>query len=371
MLVRMRQSRGVELVLVALSAGVGCGGGGGSTLHLEEAAACKPAWQPLSAPQRFDVTSGLVYEGGTVYYSSLNDQAVLAVPTDGSAPMTLASAVTASELWLEGDHLLFTGGDLANQIYSLPLGGGTARLVLDGGAGRTSPGVALAHVVTAGDFYWIEQTRSDSGIGNSTVWHQGRSGGGPAQIGATSFTDPSGFDYPGTAIALGSDTIVIGSAFGQAATLPAGGGYAALLATPTASADMNIESSLAGLDALGAYWSVPGAGDQPGSLMLSPADGGAAKPFFATAPGNGLVQKIWPNPEGGWVMTSLQIFSDGVDHMTIWLVDPQGQATRLACSPGAADSSWIEKGVAVAPDAIYVPAENLTAGTWEIDRVAR
>jgi len=70
-------------------------------------------------------------------------------------------------------------------------------------------------------------------------------------------------------------------------------------------------------------------------------------------------------------VTSLQIFSDGVDHMTIWLVDAQGTASMLACSPGAADRSWIEKGVAVTADAVYVPAENLSASTWEIDRIAR
>ena len=75
--------------------------------------------------------------------------------------------------------------------------------------------------------------------------------------------------------------------------------------------------------------------------------------------------------QGGWVVTSLQIFSDGVDHMTIWLVDAQGTASMLACSPGAADRSWIEKGVAVTADAVYVPAENLSASTWEIDRIAR
>jgi len=52
-------------------------GGGGATLHLEDAAICKSAWQPLTAPKPFDETSALVYQAGTIYYSSLNAQAAL------------------------------------------------------------------------------------------------------------------------------------------------------------------------------------------------------------------------------------------------------------------------------------------------------
>ncbi len=81
--------------------------------------------------------------------------------------------------------------------------------------------------------------------------------------------------------------------------------------------------------------------------------------------------RIWPNPEGGWIVASFQFFADGLDHMTIWSIDAQGTATRLGCSPGYGGDSWIEKGVAIAPDAVYVAAENLSASTWQIDRIAR
>jgi hypothetical protein len=324
----------------------------------------------LTAAQPFDVTSGLVYQAGTLYYSSLNAKAILAVPTDGSAPTTLAPA-SSLELWMEGDHLLFTGGTQANQIYSLPETGGTPLLVLDGGAGRTTDGVAMAHAFTASDFYWIEQVSSPNGIGISTVWHQDRSGCAPTQIGTTSFTDPGGFDYPGIDIALSGDAVVVGSAFGQAATVPIAGGNATPLAMPVTSADLNVESDLAGIDAQGVYWSVPGVSDQPGALIVSPADGGPAVPFHSSVPPGGLVHRIWPVAEGGWVVASLQIFSDGIDRMTIWMVDNQANTKLLGCSPGASNDSWIDKGVAVTPDAIYVPAENLSASTWEIDRIAR
>jgi hypothetical protein len=57
--------------------------------------------------------------------------------------------------------------------------------------------------------------------------------------------------------------------------------------------------------------------------------------------------------------------------MTLSLVDAQGNTTLLGCSPGSASDAWIEKGIPLAPDAVYVPAENLSAATWEIDRIAR
>ncbi len=249
-------------------------------MRLEDPAVCKAAWQPLTSPQPFDVTSGLVYQADTLYYSSLNNRAIVAVPTDGSAPTALAP-VAPSELWVEDDHLLFAGGDSANQIFSLALAGGTPQLVLDGGSGRTSRGVAMAHAFNATDFYWVEQVVTAS----STVWHQSRSGGLPEQIGATDFTVPGGSGYPARAIALTGDSVVVGANFGEAGTLPMAGGDVTLLATPTASAERNVESDLAGLDWLGAFWSVPSLPGQPASLMLSPVDGSPAIALLGPAAG--------------------------------------------------------------------------------------
>ena len=273
---------------------VGCGGNGAATVHLEDASACASTWQRLTTPQPFDSTSALVYAGGTLYYSSYGAQAVMTVPTDGSAPSVLA-AVPAWELWLEGSHLLFSGASPSNQIVSLPLTAGTPQLMLDGGAGRSSPGLATVHVFTATDFFWIEQAGVDGTASPSTVWHQARSGGAPERLATTTFTDPSGLYFPGTALALGSTAVVVGSAFGEAAAVPVGGGGSTPLATPAATANLDVQSFLAGIDANGVYWSVPDAGNQPASLMLSPADGSAAKQFGPTLPGNrssGLVQRI-------------------------------------------------------------------------------
>ena len=77
---------------------------------------------------------------------------------------------------------------------------------------------------------------------------------------------------------------------------------------------------LAGLDALGAYRTLFFSA-QAGPLMLSPADDRQDKPFWPTLPSDAQVEKIWPNPEGGWVVVAMQAFDDGLFHSTLTLLD--------------------------------------------------
>jgi hypothetical protein len=65
-------------------------------------------------------------------------------------------------------------------------------------------------------------------------------GGAPEQLATTNFTDPGpgGFFFHGTALALGSTAVVVGSAFGEVAAVPLGGGSSTPLATPAATANL-------------------------------------------------------------------------------------------------------------------------------------
>lgn len=363
----MRRSHELDAVLLILLCSGGCGGG--NQPGLEDAAVCSAGWRALTPPKPFDVTSPLVYQGGKIYYSSLNSNALLAVPVDGSDPSMLASGASL-ELWVEGDHLLFPDSR-GIEIYSLPLSGGVPQVLIDGAGARPQIGIGLAHTFTADDLYWIEEDNLGQEHNPTTVWHMARPDGLPSLIGTLTFKEPGGLDFPGLAIALSGGSVVIGSDFGQAATVPVDGTGAMLLAPPQRSGQQTALADLAGVDALGAYWVFPGTPELPASLMLSPVDGGAARPFWPAMPATVEPTKIWPNPEGGWLVLGFQKFADGLSHTTITLIDTQGSATRLACSPGDGSQSWIEKGVAVAPDAIYVAATNLSASTWEIDRIAR
>jgi hypothetical protein len=344
-----------------------CGGGGAAKPTLESASLCSGAWQALTTPQPFDETSPLVYQGGTLYYTVFGTQSLMAQPVSGGAPTVIAQAST-NELWGEGDHLLFTAGNLGNQVFSVPFAGGTPALVLDGGAGRTAPGVAFQHAFTPTDFYWIEQsaTSLDS---PTTVWQQSRSGGTPNQIGSFTFTVPGTQDViTGDGIAVSDDAVLVGDDFGSSGAVPLDGSAPRMLAAAVTSPATG-DASLATIDKSGAYWSVFPTANDDFELILSPADGSPARPFWKSHDAD--VGKMWSDGNGGWVAYGLQTFDDLVAHAVIWMVDAQGTATRLGCSPGDGMASWVRVPGAVAPDAIYVITLNLLAATWEIDRIAR
>lgn len=141
----------------------------------------------------------------------------------------------------------------------------------------------------------------------------------------------------------------------------------AALSLPT---EPGVMVQLAGLDALGAY-TTHYFSAQAGPLMLSPADGSPAKPFWPTRPSDAQVQKIWTNPEGGWVVVATQAFDDGLFHTTLTLLDEQGTAVRLGCSPADTERVLITVPVAIAPDAVYAATRDPIGATWAIVRVAR
>ncbi len=222
------------------------------TPTLESIKDCGAGWQPFTTAQPWDGYSPLVYQAGTLYYTSVNAKALLALPTNGGPPATLAPLVT-NELWLEGDHLLLSQGNPANQIYSVPLSGGTPQLVLDGGAGRTSPGPVLAHAFAATDFYWTEISATSDAI-PPTVWHQSRASGTANQIGTITFQTPpnqttaiQGY-LTAPYLALTANAILVANAFELAVALPLSGGALASLALPSVSPELASEAQLSGLD---------------------------------------------------------------------------------------------------------------------------
>ena len=170
-----------------------------------------------------------------------------------------------------------------------------------------------------------------------------------------------------TAIAVGNNSVLAATLSGETYTLPITGGAPSPLALP---AQPGVMVDLAVLDARGAY-TTRFFSAQAGPLMLSPADGSPAKPFWPTRPSNAQVVKIWPNPEGGWVVVATQPFDDGLFHATLTLLDGEGSAIRLGCSPADAERALISVPVAIGPDAVYAATRDPIASTREIDRIAR
>jgi len=146
------------------------------------------------------------------------------------------ASVFAWDLWVEGDHLLYADGDL--RFFRLPLDGGSPELLLDGGAGRTDPGVAFLYDVTATDFAWVESVNLD---GPTTVWRASRPGGTPLQIGSVSARTTTSPERGFSKMALSGDSVILSSILGIAdakgAFVEAAGvdGTGALMASPLCS----------------------------------------------------------------------------------------------------------------------------------------
>jgi len=90
-------------------------------------------------------------------------------------------------------------------------------------------------------------------------------------------------------------------------------------------------------------------------MHLAPADGGSVQPFWPGIPRQYLPTKLRSDGNGGHLVAGDELFDDGVFHKSLFVVDSQGNRTRVACDANreaAVDS--LEARPAFADDAIYV-----------------
>lgn len=336
----------------------------------ESALSCGIGWQPL--PSAVGESSRLAYRDGVLYYWSYSDHALQSLRVSDGATATLVDGFV-QDLWVEGDQVMFTGGDQATLIYSVSPTGGTPRLVVDAATGRAYAGNDSLHAADAAAFYWTEDPVDFRRP--TTVWRASRSDGIPVQIG--SVTPVDSVDTPPLPLAfkamgLTGDAVLLASDMGVSDAIPFDGGPARLLAT-TEILSRPLNGVLAGIDSAGVYWTVPRAGvapeDNEWSLILAPADGGPMRTFWEGTPAHAAVVGIWPSGDGGWVLAIRQQFDDQMYHVVISMLAADGTSQPLACSPAGADL-FVPSRPVVAADAVYVVAEGTPSQT-EIVRIAR
>jgi hypothetical protein len=341
---------------------MGCGDRAPSPAPLAALSACMGGWEPLLSRPAYDITSPLAYRDGVIYFSSFKTRSLVALPTDGGPTVDVAP-VFSRDLWVEGDNLVYTGGPLGNQLFSVPVTGGTPTLVLDGGAGRTEPLLALLTVLTASDFFWTEGVIE----GPTQFWRASRAGGAPTEIGSTTATTPSGHVVSFESMAVSNDALVAATVLGVADAVPFNQDPVRPLATTDALGKGF--GSLAGVDGAGAYWSLPRPGglpeDDENDVVLSPADGGPVRPFWNGLPPHSGVFSMWPDGVGGWVVVAPERFDDQLFHTTIWLLGGDGSSRRLACSPGDSGDADVRVRPVVTPDAVFVA----TTGSYSLEIV--
>jgi len=358
----------VGLGAMALVLAPGCGdSASGGPAPLESASLCTAAWQPLTPAGPYDTSSSLAYRDGVIYYARYSTRAIESLPVTGGTETPVATDVYTRELWVDGDHLLYPGGALGNQFFSVPVAGGTPVQVLDGTAGRTDLGAGLAYALTPTEIFWTEESKAAP----TTAWRGPRAGGAATFIGSATATIPTGDTLPFSDMAVAPDAVVMATILGVAAAVPLDGSPARTLAT----SDTLISGygNLAGIDGAGPYWSVPRAGapdaDDTWSVVLAPQDGSALHTFWEGTPPHAGVEHMWPYGNGGWVAIVDQLFDDMKFHISVWLIDATGMGRRLACEPTTgAQHAHVDTRPAIAPDAIYLVDDG---SKFQIVRVPR
>ena len=288
------------------------------------------------------------------------------VPADDDATTTVLSRDEGGNfLWVEGENLLYNHDD---QLMTMPRVGGPATTLLAGGIVNARENLPESMVIYASqaaldDAHFYFTTRMWSAPDVETAWRIPRAGGPVEPLGTVPIRSSRG-------AAIVSDGLLVGG------NAPEGTGadWGAHVATGGASRALApITYWLAGVDAGGAVWSAAtdlrSQTDQRFEIMLSPADGSPARPLSSELPVEFAAKWSIPDGSGGRFISGIEMFDDLSTHISVFAVDADGAAVRLACAPSS-DITFISSS-AVAPDAPIWPSRPASrwAGRSKIPRV--
>jgi hypothetical protein len=277
----------------------------------------------------------LAWADGYLYAST--DKGILAVSQYGGAPKILVpDEPAASELWIQGDDLLYAVKD---RLMKVPRAGGTASIVVDGALTNTEEDqgayIGGGHIYDGTFFYWA------IGHQDSSLMHIWRI---PLAGGAREGHAP---------IHYFSDMVLVADGV-LAANYGYGGDAQVAPLGQTTGRRMNRDSNMQmviSIDSGGALWS----STMDEEVELSPADGSTWH-SLTSMPG-----AFWayPDGKGGHFLANRERFDDDIERLSIWFVTPGGKAKRLACSPSDGYGGLAHT-AALAPDALYLVQEKST-----------
>jgi hypothetical protein len=307
------------------------------------------------------------FQDGVVYQATR--KGVVAMPTDGSAAITLTSGGPATGIWVEADNVLYSNYD---RLSSVPRTGGDATTLLDGGQHNDpnprsdgSDYVGERQLLNDTAFYWTTVAYPYKTDGTH-VWRMLRTGGaveGFAQLPIE--TVDALAVAAGGVLAAGQSTTLDGP-YHRAFVAPFGRGAAWELSLYP-SPDKIIAAENGAL-----LFSVYTGGRQERSetheVWILPVDGSSAKRLSHNLPIEFIATWSIPDGQGGHVIGGMEIFDDGANHGSVFQVGGDGDATRLACD---ASGNWpAYTATALAPDALYVSVSYDQPG-WLMVKIPR
>jgi hypothetical protein len=333
-------------------------------------ATCARGWRVVHSPrQEGGIFSfgreELLWHGGHLYFHQDGRKRGLhSVPvTGGEASVVVEGGLW--DAWIEDDRLLYVQ-DL--RLFSKPLAGGPAQEITYGRSlldqAKELPSVT-AWGLDRDALYWSRDRYLGDLQSEVTIWRGSRGGGEE-----TSAVLPvrKNANLVRSIIPVGDDLVVTHGLDGPLAwALPRTGGPAREVAS------LGPTSKLLGVSAAGeVLWSAPGGGfdGTKGSERYLVARGrlteAAPQPFWVGKPRNAYPMGAWDRGGGRWYVSTWEWGTDGALHTAVWSVNALGDGKRLACDPEV--GSRLIAGAA-APDAHY-GVVRYTNQYWQVIAVA-
>jgi hypothetical protein len=317
----------------------------------------------------------LVTANGNLYFAlgdgNSSTEAIMALPLSGGSPVTLAMA-EGYQLWLDGEAVDTAAVD--DRLWQVPLGGGNSTLIANGNTtGPPNYNVASARAFDGSNLYWDLSPQNGPPFWN--LW-QVPVGGVVAQK-LADLPFPAGPHVNWTMLGVSAYGVLVAyenTPQVGAYLVPPGGGTPQVLPSPPP-AGSEADNELLGTSSTAALWSSTG---------VDPATGGNVVTLRLTdvaAPGGPAVREFWPGhpanltpygvyswsggDDGSWLISAIEPFDDGGTHGTLWLVDADGNGTRIGCDPNSRDFPGSVSAALATPTAVYAVIGSSTGGLYD------
>jgi hypothetical protein len=331
---------------------------------------CRDAWDGLTPINELVGFAPRVlrWHDGSLYYriDDPGHSAFVTIADTGGEP-TDVSAEFGFGLWIEGETLVYSRSD---QLYEFPLPGGPSMLVSDGEMfGLDNPMRAALtffnQELDASSLYWVLH-RSSAGP-EWSLWRMPRAGGRSEQIAIL----PDAVGLPSTLVAL-PDQLLIAGRDGQAYVSPKDGGDVRELPSVVEERDGFMWSRFLGAAQSGVAWAVAkqASSNIPYDIVLVTPEG-EMMDRWPSMPAGFVPDHAWWDDSGRWVISGTETFTDGDAHTSIWSLDAEDHAKRLACDARSGRGSGFATVAELTDDFAYLVVSYFHASDQPSDEESR
>jgi streptogramin lyase len=331
--------RNVWLLLTALAGA--CGGGCSTSTSTPQTApfdpaTCQGTWRQVyqSAAGELSPNIGdMAWSDGTLFvaHSAIDDYSwVFSIPDHGGSKNLLYEGHLQT-FWLQGDRLIYAQDQ---ELFDIPQTGGPPTPILHFGDEYHPP---FDEVLDDTAIYWLS---GDEETGGTAVWRQLRSGADDTVLATFSEMESVApwMHQAAGQLVLGISTVLDGY---FVITVPKGGngGYESLPSPSTTATALTTATDGTVLWADSHFTVVANVPVTNHTLGRQRLDGTPTVPFSTTMSPSAAPLQAYPAGGGSWYIAASEMDKEMNSFLTLWFVQSNGTAKRVACDPTPPASS--------------------------------